>query len=232
MDCFIRDTAYFSKKREKWSENWEKVYGHNLAKVDSVLDYWKKFKVAHPASSYATINIVDITKTYYTYVRGLKDIYFVFEFEPKVEGVDYIKFNYSYKDVKTGEVRETKGLEYSSPLKDKAKRSYHVGYGEMSLFEKESFSSIMKKYEFSIEIETVKVNGTDVKDYIPWSVRKLMYDETDKYYRDETACLADTNHITERDYSRDKYLETIKDKDAKTLEFIEEISCRSITRRY
>lgn len=233
MTKYANDSTVFGPLKDKWTKEWNETMAKDLAKVDSLMEYWANYKKENSLSRFVTADVVNIKKTYYSYIHSVDDIYFVFEFNPLVENVEQFKFNYSYNyKINSGRGRgEKHNCIYSSPLRKKDTGWYKVSYSEKDKLEDETFTSFMQAHDFRIEITDVRVNG---KNYslddlnIPEAVNDLWDMDTERN-RDEVAKLINPQYENLESYLATKKNETLEKKDAKYMEFTKEFAASAVS---
>jgi len=92
---FTSDTAYFNPITERIEKEWQEKYGIYKHKVDSVSDFWKKYKQENSIEQYVKIELVAIDKEYYSYSRDIRKVNLGFRLTPLKGKIEQIIFGYS-----------------------------------------------------------------------------------------------------------------------------------------
>lgn len=178
---FSNDTTKINPLKEKWTDEWNEIYGGYGAKGDSAINYWIKYKEEHSLSKNVKIEFVSLDKTYYRYINAIESVNFAFRLTPLQGGVDQIRFNYrcapKINDVKYAEAHN---CIYTKPFDSPIVRYWEADYSDRSRLEHVSTDEFIRDYNIVFEVTEMRKDGVNysIDDLnIPASVVALL--ETD-----------------------------------------------------
>lgn len=229
---FAQDTNYFNKRRIEWGKEWNGKYGIYTAKIDSTIEYWRKFKEDNSLNQYVDVQLDGIHKTYYSYIGGIKDIQLAFKLTPLKGQIDQLVFSYRIKakikdDEKTSSYVSTLDKNRcltTQPFSSPITRYWDVSYSDKQKFEGETLDSFKRDYNIYIEIEEMRKDGVNFdKDKLglPESVDDYLKYGFGDYGKDKIASeLLKIEYIANYEYIQQKTQDVMKEKDAKAFEFM------------
>lgn len=186
-DCykFTNDTSIINPLSVKYEDEWVAKYSSYEDKVDSVMDYWKKYIEENSLSKFVTIEFDNLDKEYYTYSYDVRKVNFGFKLTPK-DGVkiEQIKFNYRFSAKINDFMGEKHRCISTTPFSSSVVRYWEVDYSDERRLKNVSSSEFKRDYNIEFEITDIRL---DEKNYsiddlhIPKSVEKYM-DTTVSYY--------------------------------------------------
>lgn len=195
---YLDDTTYFKPINNKIEEDWKKTYGQVLSKVDSASKYWKKIKEDNSFEQYVKIELAEISKEYYEYIGGIKNINLGFRMTPLKGKIDQIRFNYLIKakiyenDKKSGyenvySILDRSNCILTSPVSSSVVKYWEANYDNQKKLEGHSIESFNRDYNIFIEIQEIRKDGVNFSydDLgIPESIENHWKYENDEYLSD------------------------------------------------
>jgi len=236
---FAADTSYFKPFEEQFKKDWKKKYGHYLTKVDSVSDYWKKFKVDNSLNNYVKIELVEIHKKYYEYIGGIENINLGFRLTPLKGPIEQLRFGYRI-EAKIDEKPEISGfpsllskLDYfwcrkSDPFSRPTIAYWEVDYKNENILEYRDLQTFNRDYNIIIEVDQIRKDGKNLSNddlNIPKSVE--YYWENDDfvflkelYIKDIVKEVLGKEYLPEYEYVNQKTDSILKKKDELCFNFL------------
>ena len=225
-DKMEKDTTIYKKLYNEWTEK----YSTNMSKVDSIVDYWLKYKEKKSIDRYLKIEFDGIEKTYYQWDNSVKDVYFRFKLTPKVKGIEQVRFKYSYcyKIEQNIDDLEEHPCIYSRPIPTATSGLFKLDYDEQLKLEDETTASFNRAYNIYVEIYDMLINGknysmSDLK--IPEAV-SAFWKNDNVNTRAEVAKLAYPKMPSLQEYFMDYYNKKLRSKDKLVFEFMNEMSAQ------
>ncbi len=237
---FESDSEYFKPLIQKYADDWQKIYGPLALKVDSVSDYWKKYKTENSLDNYVKIELVEIKKNYYEYIGGIENIYLGFKLTPLKGNIEQIRFGYRIqaKIYESNEYDEysklLSRLNYSWCIKSDPFSKPTVGYWEADykneeILESENLQSFIRDYNLFIEVDEIRKDGQNFSSddlNIPESVESYWEYEKDEflkqyYIREIVKSILNIEYMTESEYIGQKTDSILKKKDQLCYEFFQ-----------
>ena len=154
------DSTFYMPISEEAQKEWETQYGSYKNKVDSISDYWKKFKKEHSLDHYAKIEFNDIEKD------CLSNSYnFGFKITPLKGKMDMISFYYFVRP-KLSDAKEDVSVFNKdgwchcwSPIHSPVVRHTQLSDTLEEKFKYSNTEEIKKDYTFTFSITGFKYNG-------------------------------------------------------------------------
>jgi len=161
---FITDTTYWKSLSENWEKEWTAKFAFYLPKADSALNYWHKYLQEHSLNKYATIELSQISKEYYEYIGGVKEVHLGFKLTPLQGTIEQIRFNYGYKAKINGDNKyyERHSCISTSPFSLPTIRFWEVGYSDRDIFAGNSVETFLRDYNLYIEITSIRKDGINI----------------------------------------------------------------------
>jgi hypothetical protein len=197
LATFSRDTNYFNPIRTQLKEEWKNKYGILHEKVDSISNYWKKYRDENSLEQYVKVELMKIDKEYYSYSYGLRNVNLGFRLTPLKGQIDQLRFGYEI-EAKINE-KEKGAYEsiYSSitkswclsttPFANSTIRYWQANYTNEKVLESKTMETLLRDYNIYIEIDEIRKDGKNmtIDDLqIPASVKSHWRYEKDEYLKD------------------------------------------------
>lgn len=170
---FSSDTTYFKPINERIEKEWNNKYGIYKKQVDSVSNYWKKFKQENSLEKYVKIELVKIDKEYYTYSRDIRNVNLGFKLTPLKGKIEQIRFGFNI----VAKINEKeKNDEYSSiysaldkswcrstsPFSRPVVRYWEASYSDEKILKHKSLKTLLRDYNIHIEVDKIRKNGKNI----------------------------------------------------------------------
>jgi len=193
---FSHDTTNFNY--EQISNQWQDKYGIYLTKVDSISDYWKKYKEENSLDQYVKIDLVEIDKEYYSYAGGIKNVNLGIKLTPLKGKIDQMRFGYSI-EAKLDEDKEKSiyssiysGLDkswcrMSSPFSQPVVRYWEANYTNEKILEDRTVQTFLRDYNIYFEVDEIRKDGVNISNDdlgIPECVENHWRYENEEYLKD------------------------------------------------
>ncbi len=160
---FSLDTSYWNPLYDQWGKEWEKEYGIYLPKVDSTLNYWKKYLQEKSLNKYVNVELAQIDKDYYEYAGEIKEVNLGFKLTPLQGAIDQLCFNYGYKAKINGDKYfKTHNCISTAPFSSPTIRYWEVSYSDRENFSAESVETFFRDYNLQIEITSIRKDGVNI----------------------------------------------------------------------
>lgn len=222
---FLQDTTYWRPLSKKWEKDWEKEYGIYSIKADSTINYWKKYLEENSLNKYVKIELVDISKEYYDYVGGLKEVNLGFRLTPLQGAVQQIRFDYGYIAKIHGDNKyyDKHSCIKTDPLNSSQINYWEVGYSDRDKFAGKNIESFLRDYYVYIEVLEIRKDGINMRTEdlaIPEVVTKFLEIEKEypiliDLYKDDIITNLIKNDYIGRWKYRNKKAEEIEEKEDK-----------------
>lgn len=236
MHQYVSDSAIINPMLDLWNNEWESEYGIYQTKIDSVLNYWIKYKEDNSLSQFVTIEFAEIDKEYYSYSRDVKDVNIGFRLTPKEGRIEQIKFNYRY----SAKINDFYGDKIycisTTPFSNSVVRYWEVDYTNEKRLKNTSTSSFHRDYDIKIEITDIRKDG---KNYsmldlnIPVSITKVLDSDSIRYPYSYTAAKEDVikdllraDYKKNYEYKNEKIVELLKTKFPREYAYTEYLSTK------
>lgn len=219
---YAKDSDYFNPLIEEWKKEWSSKYGKYDIKIDSVFEYWKKYKKDNGLDTYVKIELTKIDKEYYSYSNDVRKINLGFTLTPLKGKIDQLIFSY-YIEPKNNDNGESyssfsgkKRYLLSETLSEPRFQYWEVNYFDKDKLKEHTLSSFLRDYNIHIKIEEIRIDGinkTEDNLDIPESVNHYL-----KYYElwfDKSKIAKDLlniDYVYEDEYLDQKKLEKINKK--------------------
>jgi hypothetical protein len=235
---FARDTNYFKPFKDKFKVNWNNKFGQYKKQVDSVSDYWGKYKVENSLNNYVKIELVDINKENYEYIGGVKSVNLGFRLTPLKGLIQQIRFGYKIED-KIDEYKVTSylpsisKLDYSyckksEPFSVPTISYWETNYTNKDKLEYKDLQAFNRDCNITIEIEEIRKDGKNLStdDFkIPSQVAQYWDNEKYKYLKEIyiekiVKDILHKDYVSEMDYIIQKTDSILKKKDELCFKYI------------
>lgn len=236
---FAEDTTYFKPIRERLKKEWQEKYGILQEKVDSISNYWKKYRDENSLEQYVKVELVQIDKEYYSYSYGIRNVNLGFLLTPLKGQIDQIRFGYKLE----AKINEKEGESlyesiYSSldkswcltttPFSKPIVRYWEANYTNEKVLESKTIETLFRDYNVYIEIDQIRKEGKNISNddlKIPESVKNHWRYENREYledlYVDEVLKeLLGIEYISDYVYITEGVNKLYRDKDALAFEFL------------
>uniref|UniRef100_UPI003FD72A67 hypothetical protein n=1 Tax=Alistipes communis TaxID=2585118 RepID=UPI003FD72A67 len=182
---FSRDTAKLHPLWDQWMQEWENEFGMYEKQVDSVIDYWVRYKADNSLDRFVKIEFAAIDKDYYTYSHDVKNVNFAFKLTPLDGKIEQLCFNYRYS-AKINNVRyaEKHSCISTSPFSTPVTRYWEVGYSDEKKLKYKTSAEFRRDYDILFEITEVRKDGVNysLDDLnIPEPVEKVLETDSIQY---------------------------------------------------
>ena len=245
---FSADTNFFKTARKKMDEEWVMKYGKYKVKIDSISDYWKKYKLDNSLDQYVKIELVRLQKQYYEYIGGIKDVQLGFKLTPLKGAVQQLRFAYRL-EAKINEPRDEENSYLSvselldksyclstSPFSAPVIRYWDANYRNKTILEGKTLEALIRDYNILIEVDEIRIDGRNLsmEDLnIPKSVEHHW--EYEKKENLQDLCTKDIvkeilneEYIPQYQYRIQETERILRKKDSLTLSFLQERFNRTI----
>jgi hypothetical protein len=231
---FLRDTTYWKPLSEQWEKEWRKEFGMYSTKADSTLNYWKRYLAENSLDNYVKIELADISKQYYEYIGGLKDVHLGFRMTPLRGPVQQIRFDYGYRAKIHG---DDKYYEKHRCIETNPLNSSQISYWEIGYFDKDEFAgknleTFLRDYNVYIEVVEIRKNGVNMStdDFaVPKEVTECLEVEKEyptlfEMYKDDIVKnLIKKDYIGKWEYKNKKAEEIQENEDKLCYDFLKEL---------
>ena len=218
------DTAYFSKKRKVWKEEYDKVYPNYDQQVDSIMNYWRDYTEQYNMDSLVTIEFSKLWKEYYSYSGGIRAVNIGFLITPLKGKIDQLVFRYEMKTKvnNDGSISVWNGHRCvaSAPVSSPKVLYWEADYYDEKKLQHLSNEEVKRDYDFNFEIVNVRINGENYEDKLK-SVPEPVYmaikycKPDNNYYADDIIkLLIDPNYQDFYDYIQPFIEEDMKKTDS------------------
>ncbi|MBR3064533.1 MAG: hypothetical protein IKG90_02660 [Bacteroidales bacterium] len=218
------DTAYFSKKRKVWKEEYDKVYPNYDQQVDSIMNYWRDYTEQYNMDSLVTIEFSKLWKEYYSYSGGIRAVNIGFLITPLKGKIDQLVFRYEMKTKvnNDGSISVWNGHRCvaSAPVSSPKVLYWEADYSDEKKLQHLSNEEVKRDYDFNFEIVNVRINGENYEDKLK-SVPEPVYmaikycKPDNNYYADDIIkLLIDPNYQDFYDYIQPFIEEDMKKTDS------------------
>jgi hypothetical protein len=237
---FSNDTTYFKPIREQLKKEWQDKYGVLHTKVDSISNYWKKYRDENSLEQYVKVELIQIDKEYYSYSYGIKNVNLGFRLTPLKGQVDQLRFGYRI-DAKINEKEEDESSYLSlysaldkswclttTPFSKPTVRYWEANYTNEKILQSKTIETFFRDYNIQIEIDQLRKDGKNMSNddlQIPKSVKYHWEYENkeylkDLYVKDILKDILNIEYIPDYEYISDGISKKLKDKDALAYEFL------------
>lgn len=236
---FSSDTVYFKPINERIEKEWNEKYGIYLQKVDSISNYWKKYKEENSLEQYVKVELARIDKEYYSYSGGIRNVNLGFRLTPLKGKIDQIRFGYKI-EAKINEKDEEdryssiySSLDKSwclttSPFSKPVVRYWEASYSNEKILKSKTLETFNRDYNIYIEVDEIRKDGINMSNddlNIPksvtnhWEYENKEYLE-DLYVDDIIEEVLGKEYMSEYDYRSQEIDKILKEKYPLVYEFI------------
>lgn len=167
---FSNDSNYFNPIESNLKKEWDSKYGIYKEQIDSVSNYWKKQQEENSLESYVKIELEDIKTTYYAYSEYYKQTFVGFKLTPLKGRIDYIRFSYKLEPKINEDNLDAIPSMFTpyfvntpcisiKPFSSPIVRYWDIIDKYKSIFEENTVSSLLKKYNIKFLIWGIQNNG-------------------------------------------------------------------------
>lgn len=226
----ITDTTYIKKLAETFKEEYKNLYPDYSSQVDSIMNYWREYKVQNKLEAYVKVEFAELWKEYYSYSGDVKDVNIGFRVTPLKGTIEQLVFRYDIKskisNSKTIGLYDGNRCMASSPIRSSKVLYWEADYSDEKYLKNKTNSEIKRDYDFIIELVEVRVDGENLNERleaIPYSVNMaLKYSSPgNNYYADDIIkALIDSNYQSFNEYASSKYNEAFRKINPEVYDFL------------
>lgn len=236
---FSSDTVYFKPINERIEKEWNEKYGIYEQKVDSISNYWKKYKEENSLEQYVKVELAKIDKEYYSYSGGIRNVNLGFRLTPLKGKIDQIRFGYKI-EAKINEKDEEdryssiySALDKSwclttSPFTKPVVRYWEASYSNEKILKSKTLETFNRDYNIYIEVDEIRKDGVNMSNddlNIPESVTNHWEYENKEYLKDLYVDniieeVLGKEYMSEYDYRNQEIDKILKEKYPLVYEFI------------
>lgn len=235
---YATDSNYFKPLIEGYKEEWGKKYGVLHKKVDSISDYWKKYKAENSLDQYIEVELADIDKEYFEYIGGVRSVNLGFRLTPKKGTIEQVRFGYKIEAKIHQSEEESSYSSFSffdkswclstTPISQSTVRYWKANYTNEKILKNKTVTSFLRDYDIFIEIELIRKDGKNMSNDdlgIPESIiSHWKYEKNiplkDLYVKDVLEEVMGIEYLSEDDYILKQKYENLRKKDSVIFEFI------------
>lgn len=225
--CIDNDINKLSKHFKDWDKEWEKTYGKDHEKIDSVLNYWDEYAKQNSPDKFVKVELVDLSKSW-------SSIHAKFKITALKETLESVKFTFSFSE-KTGS-KEKVNINCSEYYYRGINPSESGGYSKyidsdyLKSLSDVSLEGFLQQYDYSIFIKQANTKDRiygENDNNIPYAIQ-LYRENTDSsaVYRIKERIineLIDGDYVSKEEFRSDKADEWVHDKYPQEMEFLDEI---------
>lgn len=235
---FSADTTYFKPINERLEKEWNEKYGIHEVKVDSISNYWKKYKEDNSLEQYVKVELAKIDKEYYSYSGGIRDINLGFRLTPLKGKIEQIRFGYRI-EAKINEKEDENAYSsiYSaldkswclttSPFSKPVVRYWEVNYTNEKILKAKTLETFNRDYNIYVEVDEIRKDGKNMSNddlNIPKSVTRYWEYENreylqDLYVDDVLEEVLGVEYLGKYEYRNQEVDKILKEKDPLVFEF-------------
>lgn len=193
-------------KTALWKSEWKERFSGDEEKVDSVLNYWQKYKEKNSLSRYVKVEFAELYKEYYSYDYEVKNVHFGFKLTPLQGKVEQVKFTYRFSaKINDNVYGASHSCITTTPFSSSVVRYWEADYSDENTLKNMSTSSFIRDYDMKIEVTNVRKDGKNysIDDlYIPKSVTEYWDNSLDFMEEDYRAGIikSQINSAYKREY--------------------------------
>lgn len=220
------DTLAQSKYTDKIKSDWNSKYGELDIKFDSLINYWKKYKIDNSLEPYVKVVLFDVK----TDERGYASM--GFKITPLKGELDKLKFNYEFNK-KSDEKKSSYNDDYwVVAINDRISKSiifWEFDPRNDDKIKNKLLEEVLDEYEFKLEISEIKKNGVTLSIYdleVPVTIRIYLDKEEDglmlEYWKEDIIKeYLNDNYVRYSSFKSSKIDSIVKTIDPKVIEFLE-----------
>lgn len=236
---FSSDTTYFKPINERIEKEWKEKYGIYKDKVDSISNYWKKYKEENSIEQYVKVELVEIDKEYYSYSNDIRNVNLGFRLTPLKGKIEQIRFGYSIEaKINEKDKEDIYSSIYSSldkswclttsPFSRPVVRYWEANYTNEKILKYKTLETFLRDYNIYIEIDEIRKDGKNLSNddlNIPealenhWKYENKEYLQ-DLYFGDVVKEVLHKEYMKEYEYRSQEIDKILKEKDPLVFEFI------------
>jgi hypothetical protein len=192
---FSADTTYFKPINERIEKEWTEKYGIYREQVDSVSNYWKKFKKENSIEQYVKIELVEIDKEYYSYNNGVRNVNLGFRLTPLKGKIEQVRFGYSIEakinEKENGDIYSSLDKNWcrsTSPFSRPIVRYWEADYTNEKILKNKTIKTFLRDYNIHIEVDKMRKDGKNMSNddlNIPKALENhWKYENKERYLKD------------------------------------------------
>ena len=238
---FSSDVTYFKLINEGIEKEWAEKYGIYEKQVDSVSNYWKKYKQENSVEQYVKIELVEIDKEYYNYGNDVSCVNFGFRLTPLKGKIEEVRFGYSI-EAKTSEKEKNDiySFLYSSlnnnwcrstrPFSKPTIRYWYAGNSNENILKYKTLNTFLMDYNIHIEVDKIRKDGQNISNDDLIIPKEIVYyweyenkDQEylrDLYFDDVVKEILNKEYMNKYEYRSQEIDKILKDKYPLTFEFV------------
>lgn len=234
MYSYINDTTIMSPLNKEWHSEWATEFGSYNTKVDSVVNYWTKYKSDNSLNKFVTVEFAEVYKEYYTYSSDVKNVNLGFRLTPLQGKIEQIKFSYRY----SAKINDFYGEKYNciltSPFNSPVVRYWEVDYSNEKRLKNLSTTEFIRDYNIEIEITNIRkdeVNYSIDDLNIPKVVSLIIDNDSirypylhQSYKQDVIKSILCTNYKSRNEFRQEKFEKLLKQKFPDEFAYVEYVS--------
>lgn len=229
----LKDSVAEKKFSESILKEWGELYASDTLKLDSVINYWEKYKEDNSLTRYVRIELVELYKEYYSYSGDVKKVNLGFKLTPLNGTIEQIRFSYYIKpkinEDQTDEYMSALGKSWclsTSPFSTPTTRYWEVDYTNEKILKNQTISTFNRDYNIFIDIDKMRIDGKNISYddlEIPKSIESYMTSSYPSIYKDDIIVeLINKNYKSIFTYRADKRKEKLKKDRPKIYELLVE----------
>lgn len=225
------DTLAQSKYTGKIKSDWNSKFGMYIPKLDSILNYWIKYKKDNSLETYVKVELFDVQ----TDERGYASM--GFKITPLKGEIDNLHFNYVFNKKSDEKTKREKNISsindrfWVVSISDKISKSkifWEFDPKNDDIIKNKILEEVLKEYEFKLEVSKININGVRLSIYdqkTPISIDILLdMEENDfmrEYYRNDLIKeYLNENFVSYSSFKSSKIDSIAKIIDPKVIEFL------------
>lgn len=233
---FSADTTYFKPINERIKKEWTEKYGIYGEQVDSVSNYWKKFKKENSIEQYVKIELVEIDKEYYSYNNGVRSVNLGFRLTPLKGKIEQVRFGYSI-EAKINEKEnddiyaslDKNWCRSTSPFSRPIVRYWEADYTNEKILKNKIIKTFLRDYNIHIEVDKIRKDGKNMSNddlNIPkalenhWKYENKEGYLKDLYFDDVVKDVLNKEYMKNYEYRSQEIDKILKEKYPLTFEFV------------
>ena len=238
---FSSDTNYFKPINERIEKEWTDKYGIYKEQVDSVSNYWRKYKEENSIEQYVKIELVEIDKEYYSYDHDVRNVNLGFRLTPLKGKIEQLRFGYSIEaKINEKEKDDIYSSLYSSldknwcrttdPFSRPVVRYWEADYTNEKILKYKTLQTFLRDYNIHIEVDKIRKNGKNMSNddlNIPKAIEHHWEYENreeeflrDLYFDDVVKEVLNKEYISKYEYRNQEIDKILKEKYPLVFEFV------------
>lgn len=244
---FSADTVYFRPINERIEKEWNEKYGIYEQKIDSISEYWKKYKEENSLEQFVQVELARIDKEYYSYSGGIRNVNLGFRLTPLKGKIDQLRFGYRIEaKINEKDKEDTYSSIYSaldkswclttSPFSNPVIRYWEANYTNEKIFKSKTIETFNRDYNIYVEVDEIRKDGVNISnddlnipesisDYWKYENKELgndyLYFGDNPYTEDIVSEILHKKYMNKFDYQNQEINKVLKERDSLAYEFKE-----------